>query len=65
VSGFSGGAQFAHRFAFAHPERVRAVAAHSAGSYDPPPARARHLPFLVTVGLNESAASRPAGSPAG
>jgi predicted esterase len=53
VSGFSGGAQFAHRFAFAHPERVQAVAAHSAGWYDAPPQEARQIPFLVTVGLND------------
>jgi poly(3-hydroxybutyrate) depolymerase len=54
VSGFSGGAQFAHRFAFAHPERTLAVAAHSAGWYDPPPASARGVPFLVTVGLEDT-----------
>lgn len=54
VSGFSGGAQFAHRFAFAHPEMVRAVAVHSAGSYDVPPARAQQVPFLVTVGSNDT-----------
>jgi poly(3-hydroxybutyrate) depolymerase len=55
VSGFSGEAQFAHRFAFAHPERTRAVAVHSAGSYDTPPEHTRHIPFLVTVGLNDFA----------
>lgn len=54
VSGFSGGAQFAHRFAFAHPERTLAVAAHSAGWYDPPPRSARRVPFLVTVGLEDT-----------
>jgi poly(3-hydroxybutyrate) depolymerase len=54
VSGFSGGAQFAHRFAFAHPERTLAVAAHSAGWYDPPPRSARAVPFLVTVGLEDT-----------
>ena len=54
MSGFSGGAQFAYRFAFAHPDRVTAVATHSAGSYDPPPAHTRHIPFLVTVGLNDT-----------
>jgi predicted esterase len=54
VGGFSGGAQFAHRFAFAHPERTLAVAAHSAGWYDPPPAGARQVPFLVTVGLEDT-----------
>jgi predicted esterase len=54
VGGFSGGAQFAHRFAFAHPERTLAVAAHSAGWYDPPPKGARRMPFLVTVGLEDT-----------
>ena len=54
VSGFSGGAQFAHRFAFARPERVMAVAVHSAGSYDTPPEHTRHIPFLITVGLNDT-----------
>lgn len=54
VGGFSGGAQFAHRFAFARPERVTGVAAHSARWYDEPPARARGVPFLVTVGLEDA-----------
>lgn len=31
--GYSGGGQFAHRFALAHPERVRAVAVAAAGWY--------------------------------
>ncbi|HLF26768.1 MAG TPA: hypothetical protein VJG32_10555 [Anaerolineae bacterium] len=53
LSGFSGGAQFAHRFAFAHPERVQAVAVHSAGSYDEPKPGAAYIPFLVTVGLDD------------
>jgi poly(3-hydroxybutyrate) depolymerase len=34
--GFSRGAQLAHRFAFAYPERTRAVAAMSAGTYTVP-----------------------------
>ena len=34
--GFSRGAQLAHRFAFAHPERTRGVAAISAGTYTMP-----------------------------
>jgi poly(3-hydroxybutyrate) depolymerase len=48
--GFSGGAQFVHRWAFRHPDEVCGVAALSAGSYDPPPAGARGVPFLVAVG---------------
>jgi pimeloyl-ACP methyl ester carboxylesterase len=46
--------RFAHRFAFAHPNRSQAVAAHSAGWYDPPPAGARAVPFLVAVGLSDA-----------
>ena len=34
--GFSGGAQFAHRFAFAHPQRVRSIALGAAGWYTMP-----------------------------
>ncbi|MBU0491652.1 MAG: alpha/beta fold hydrolase [Chloroflexi bacterium] len=49
--GFSGGAQFVHRWAFRHPGRVCGVAALSAGAYDPPPRDAtRRPPFLVSVG---------------
>jgi len=33
VHGFSAGAQFAHRFAFKHPEQVAGVSAHSGGSW--------------------------------
>ncbi len=48
--GFSGGAQFVHRWTFRHPDRVCGVAALSAGAYDPPPVGARGVPFLVGVG---------------
>lgn len=51
--GFSGGAQFVHRFAFRHPERVLGVSAMSAGQYDPPPVGGTHVPFLVTVGSDD------------
>lgn len=36
IFGFSGGAQFAHRFTFMHPERVQACACASAGWYTLP-----------------------------
>ncbi|MEM8874032.1 MAG: hypothetical protein AAGD32_07205 [Planctomycetota bacterium] len=36
IRGFSGGAQFAHRFAFRHPYRVAACSALGAGSYTLP-----------------------------
>ena len=60
MHGHSGGAQFAHRFAFAHPERVLGVSAHSAGTWatgerfgkiNP---RARHIPFLVSCGEKDT-----------
>jgi len=51
--GFSGGAQFVHRWAFLYPHEVCGVAALSAGFYDPPPARARTVPFLVAVGSRD------------
>lgn len=62
VSGFSGGAQFAHRFAFAWPERTRAVAAHSAGNYDAPEPTASSVPFVVTVGLDDDSRVEVAGT---
>ncbi len=40
--GFSGGAQFAHRFALVHPERVRRLALGSAGWYTWPDERVRY-----------------------
>jgi poly(3-hydroxybutyrate) depolymerase len=49
VCGFSGGAQFAHRFAFRYPGRVSGVSTMSAGSYDSPPKRGQ-VPFAVSVG---------------
>lgn len=48
VSGFSAGAQFAHRFALKYPERVIGCAAHSAGCWvDGPDGGADALPPLV------------------
>jgi pimeloyl-ACP methyl ester carboxylesterase len=70
LAGFSGGAQFAHRFAHAHPDKVLAVAANSAGSWSTGgpwgeinPA-ARLLPMLVTCGeadTGKMAAQAPLG----
>lgn len=44
--GFSGGAQFAHRFAMAHPQRVARLAVASAGWYTFP-SRKRRYPYGV------------------
>ncbi len=62
--GFSGGAQFVHRFAFAHPQRVRCMALGAAGWYTMPDNR---LPYphgiadsagLEAVRFNPAAAAR-------
>ena len=70
VTGFSGGAQFAHRFAHAHPDKVVGYAAHSAGSWstgegwgDINPAT-RGMPAIVTCGMADTgkmAAQAPLG----
>ena len=54
ITGFSGGAQFAHRFAFRYPSHICGVSAMSAGSYDPPPKHARRVPFAVSVGEEDT-----------
>ena len=62
--GFSGGAQFAHRFALAHPQRVRRLALGAAGWYTMPDDSLRY-PYgtgdssgLDGVRLNAIAAAR-------
>jgi predicted esterase len=65
IAGFSGGAQFAHRFAIRHPELVAGCAAHSGGSWAvggratmfgreidllQPSAAAAHVPFAISCG---------------
>lgn len=56
MAGFSGGAQFAHRFVLRHPEYVQAASIMAAGSYDYPTSsiQAKDIKFLVTVGENDS-----------
>ena len=55
MTGFSAGAQFAHRFIMQHPEYVQAVSIMAAGSYNKPnySASAKHIKFLVMVGSND------------
>lgn len=70
VTGFSGGAQFAHRFAHAYPDKVVGYAAHSAGSWstgqgwgDINPAT-RTVPAIITCGMTDTgkmAAQAPFG----
>jgi acetyl esterase/lipase len=50
LTGFSAGAQFAHRFSLENPQLVVGCAAHSAGSWSSPSPKARTVPFLVTCG---------------
>lgn len=51
IHGFSGGSQFAHRFAMKYPELVIGCSSHSggtwAGSVNP---KAKHIPFAVSCG---------------
>lgn len=54
LTGFSAGAQFAHRFALGWPDVVQACAAHSPGSWDSPNARAKGVPFVVTCGTGDT-----------
>ncbi len=62
ITGFSAGAQFAHRFALENPHLVAGCAAHSAGSWANPPATARFVPFLVTCGLDDKENDRIGGA---
>ena len=60
VFGFSGGSQFAHRFALKHPGVVIGCSAHSGGSWenraDP---GAAGIPFAVSCGENDTGKSLP------
>lgn len=55
MTGFSGGAQFAHRFVLRHPEYIQAVSIMAAGSYDRPTfsKKAKHIKFLVMAGAGD------------
>lgn len=60
LHGFSGGAQFAHRFAFRNPTLLLGVSAHSAGSWnavDPKNAAAKKLPFVISCGEKDTGLS--------
>ena len=52
IVGFSGGAQFAHRFALKYPEEVRAACVLSAGDYDRPRqlSETSRVKYFVAVG---------------
>lgn len=55
ISGFSGGSQYAHRFALAYPELVIGCAAHSGGAWtDTLNAKAIKVPFAISCGENDT-----------
>lgn len=69
LHGFSAGAQFVHRFAMRHPDRVAAVSAHSAGSWakltgsDRINDAAKGIPFAISCGEADKGRGGPAGTP--
>ena len=69
LHGFSAGAQFSHRYAFHHPERVAAVSAHSGGSWagvdgdDRINPAAKAIPFAVSCGEEDRGVGGPPGTP--
>lgn len=69
LHGFSAGAQFCHRYAFRHPERVAAVSAHSGGSWvkldgdDRINPAAKPIPFAVSCGEEDRGSGGPPGTP--
>ncbi len=69
VHGFSAGAQFAHRFAFKHPEQVAGVSAHSGGSWarlegdDKINPAAKGILFAISCGEDDKGSGGPPGTP--
>jgi pimeloyl-ACP methyl ester carboxylesterase len=53
LQGFSGGAQFVHRFAIWAPEKVVAVAVNSTSWFDPPKPNSCLPAWLVTIGESD------------
>ena len=60
IAGFSGGSQFAHRFALKNPEATIGCAAHSGGSWtDSLNPKALAVPFAISCGEKDTAKSTP------
>lgn len=60
ISGFSGGSQYAHRFALAYPDYVIGCAAHSGGTWaEHPDVKALGVPFALSCGENDTGKSVP------
>lgn len=53
VFGFSGGAHFAHRFAYRYPNQVRVWCAYGFGWWDAPPQGTRVPPGVFVCGLDD------------
>lgn len=62
IHGFSGGAQFAHRFAMLHPDHVCGVSAHSGGSWATGgnfSASAKKMPIAISCGEKDTGKAWP------
>jgi len=58
--GFSGGAQYSHRFVNNHPRTVIGVSAHNGGSWDSSPsAAAKSVLWTISCGLKDTGLSTP------
>jgi hypothetical protein len=55
LQGYSGGAQFVHRFAIWAPDRVAAVAVNSSSWFDQPKEKSKQTAWLVTIGDSDPA----------
>ena len=55
MQGYSGGAQFVHRFAIWAPDLVAAVVVNSSSWFDRPDPRSGHIAWLVTIGESDPA----------
>jgi len=62
IYGFSGGSQFAHRFAMKYPEQVIGCSAHSGGTWtDSINAKAAAVPFAISCGEADTKVHGPLG----
>ncbi len=62
IYGFSGGAQFAHRFTLKHPDHVIGVSAHSGGTWESRPNfRSSEVIWTISCGLKDT--NHSAGAP--
>lgn len=62
IHGFSGGAQYAHRFASRHPGSVIGVSAHSGGTWEKEPGKNATFPWVISCGLKDTQVSPSASA---